>query len=202
MTNEEIKVLQDADVFTLGQRGSKYSAYNVLTSWSDNADSITCANSIVITNADGIFVPTLFHDMLNLPWTSSDHGYDRELTTGFDYVHFKFSDKKHLNPFAEIYDRIQEQNNTGHWFKRIYVIDFDLKTQQGTELLASNKVFDTLKELSAARTAQIKAEQAQERKGADVDAIAKKITRMSNADKQKLLKLILKFNFEVKKGWF
>lgn len=195
MINKEIKALQDADVFTLGQRGSKYSAYNVLTSWSDNADSISYANSIVITNADDIFVPTLLHDMLNLPWTSSDHGYNRELTTGFDYGYFKFSDKKYLNPFAEMYDQVQELDNARHWFKNIYIIDFDLKTQQGTELLTSNKVFDTLKDLSAIRTAQIKAEQARERKdkaNADVDAIAKKITRMSNANKQKLLKLILK----------
>lgn len=195
MTNEKIKELQEAGALALGQYDSKYSAYNVLTSWSDNADSITYANSIVITNADDIFVPTLLHDTLNLPWTSSDHGYNRELTTGFDYRSFKFSDKKYLNPFAEMYDQVQELDNARHWFKNIYIIAFDLKTQQGTELLTSNKVFDTLKDLSTAQTAQIKAEQAQERKAkanADVDAIAKKITRMSNANKQKLLKLILK----------
>lgn len=195
MTNEKIKELQDSGVLTLGQYNSKYSAYNVLTSWSDNADSITYANSIVITNADDIFVSTLLHDTLNLPWTSSNHGYNQELTTGFDYGYFKFSDKKYLNPFAEMYDQVQELDNARHWFKNIYIIDFDLKTQQGTELLTSNKVFDTLKDLSTARSAQIKAEQAQERKdkaNADVDAIAKKITRMSNANKQKLLKLILK----------
>lgn len=195
MTNEKIKELQKAGALALGQYNSKYSAYNVLTNWSDNADSITYANSIVITNADNIFVPTLLHDMLNLPWTSSNHGYNRELTTGFDCECFKFSDKKYLNPFAEMYDRVQELDNARHWFKNIYIIDFDLKTQQGTELLTSNKVHDTLKDLSTARSAQIKAEQAQERKdkaNADVDAIAKKITRMSSANKQKLLKLILK----------
>lgn len=41
MTNEKIKELQKAGVLALGQYNSKYSAYNVLTSWSDNADSIT-----------------------------------------------------------------------------------------------------------------------------------------------------------------
>lgn len=195
MTNEELKELQDAGVFTLGQRNSKYSAYNVLTSWSDNADSITYANSVVITNADYIFIPTLLHDMLNLPWTSADHGYNRTLTTGFDYGTFKFSDKKYLNPFTEIYDHIQILDGSNHWFKHIYIIDFDLENQKGKTLLNSDAVESVLLKLSAVRKEQIKAEQAQERKektNADVDAIAKKITRMSSANKQKLLKLILK----------
>lgn len=65
---ENKQVLMDTGLFHLGEHCSDYKAYDVTTSWSDNADAITITHTILITNSPSIFLPTLIHDELSLPW--------------------------------------------------------------------------------------------------------------------------------------
>lgn len=81
-------------IFDLGDSQCDCKAYDVTTSWSDNADSITSAHAILITNSPSIFLPTLIHDELNLQWKTKEHGYNQILTPGFSYQSIQFSNKK------------------------------------------------------------------------------------------------------------
>lgn len=193
MKNEQ--QLLDAGLFDLGSRDSNYKAYDVTTSWSDNADSITSAHTILITNSPSIFLPTLMHIELNLPWKTKEHGYNQTLTPGFSYHTIQFSNKKFIDPFAELQDYLKMNTTPGVWYKKIVIINHDWQHDQTKQLINDQDINTTLDQLSAIRENQIKDIQKKlrkERANAQVNEIADKITKMSDANKQKLLKLLLK----------
>lgn len=193
MKNE--KELVDAGVLEVGQARSSYTAYDVLANWADNADSMSYGNYILITNSPSIFLPNLIHTELGLPWTSSDHGYNNQLDIGFRYNVINFSDKKYLNAFDEIKSYVNSHSQSSHVYSRIDVIDHDWKHDQINHLVSDKNVHDVLNQLSQLRSQQIKQKKAEDRKkkaNEEVQSIAKTITKMSDANKRQLLKLILK----------
>lgn len=193
MRNEQ--QLLDAGLFDLGNYDSNYKAYDVITSWSDNADSITNAHTILITNSPSIFLPTLIHDELDLPWKTKEHGYNQTLTPGFSYQMIQFSNRKFINPFAELKDYLATVNTPGAWYKKIVVINHDWQHDQAKRLINTQDIDTVLDQLSAIRKQQTREAQKKlrkERANAQVNEIANKITRMSDTNKQKLLKLLLK----------
>lgn len=193
MKNE--KELVDAGVLEVGQARSSYIAYDVLASWSDNADSMSYGNYILITNSPSIFLPNLIHTELGLPWTSSDHGYNNQLDIGFRYSVINFSDKKYLNAFDEIKSYVNSHSQSSHVYSRIDVINHDWKHDKINHLVSDKDVHGVLDQLSQLRAKQIKKEKAEDRKekaNEEVQSIAKTITKMSDDNKRKLLKLILK----------
>lgn len=193
MRNEQ--ALMNAGLFHLGERDSDYKAYDVTTSWSDNADSITSAHTILITNSPSIFLPTLIHDELSLPWKTKEHGYNQTLTPGFSYQSIQFSNKKFINPFAELKDYLAATNTPGAWYKQIIIINHDWQHDQTEQLINDQDIDTVLAQLSEIREQQIKEAQKKlrkERADKQVNEIANKITRMSDTNKQKLLKLLLK----------
>lgn len=193
MRNEQ--ALIDARLFYLGERDSDYKAYDVTTSWSDNADSITSAHTILIANSPDVFLPTLMHIELNLPWKTKEHGYNQTLTPGFSYRTIKFSNKKFINPFAELQDYLRMIDTPGAWYKKIVIINHDWQHDEVEQLINDCKIDDVLDQLSEIRKQQIKEVQKKlrkERADKQVNEIANKIVKMSDANKQKLLKLLLK----------
>lgn len=182
-------------IFDLGDSQRDYKAYDVTTSWSDNADSITSARAILIANSPSIFLPTLIHDELSLPWKTNDHGYNQTLTPGFSYHQIQFSNRKFINPFAELKNYLVTVNAPGAWYNQIIIIDHDWQHDQTKQLINDQDINTTLDQLSAIRENQIKDIQKKlrkERANAQVNEIANKITKMSDTNKQKLLKLLLK----------
>ena len=193
MKNE--KELVDAGVLEVGQARSGYTAYDVLASWSDNADSMSYGDYILITNSPSIFLPNLIHTELGLPWTSSDHGYNNTIDIGFRYNAIGFSDKKYLNAFDEIKSYINSHSESSHMYSRIDIIEHDWKHDQINHLVSDKNVHGVLSQLSQLRAEQIKQEKTEDRKkkaNEEVQTIAKTITKMSDENKRKLLKLILK----------
>ena len=193
MKNE--KELVDAGVLEVGQARSGYTAYDVLASWSDNADSMSYGDYILITNSPSIFLPNLIHTELGLPWTSSDHGYNNTIDIGFRYNAISFSDKKYLNAFDEIKSYINSHSESSHMYSRIDIIEHDWKHDQINHLVSDKNVHGVLSQLSQLRAEQIKQEKTEDRKkkaNEEVQTIAKTITKMSDENKRKLLKLILK----------
>lgn len=189
------KELVDAGVLEVGQARSSYTAYDVLASWSDNADSMSYGDYILITNSPSIFLPNLIHTELGLPWTSSDHGYNNQLDIGFRYNAITFSDKKYLNAFDEIKSYINSHSESSHMYSRIDVIEHDWRNDKINHLVSDKDVHGVLNQLSQLRAKQIKKEKAEDRKkkaNEEVQSIAKTITKMSDENKRKLLKLILK----------
>ena len=193
MKNE--KELVDAGVLAVGQASSSYTAYDVLASWSDNADSMSYGDYILITNSPSIFLPNLIHTELGLPWTSSDHGYNNQLDIGFRYNVINFSDTKYFNAFDEIESYVNSHSQSSHVYSRIDIIDHDWKNDQINHLVSDKNVHGVLNQLSQLRAEQIKQEKSKDRKekaNEEVQSIAKTITKMSDDNKRKLLKLILK----------
>lgn len=193
MKNE--KELIDADVLEVGQARSSYIAYDVLASWSDNADSMSYVNYILITNSPSIFLPNLIHTELGLPWTSSDHGYNNQLDIGFRYNVINFSDTKYFNAFDEIESYINSHSQSNHMYSRIDIIDHDWRNDKINHLVSDKNVHGVLDQLKQLRAEQIKKKKAENRKkkaNEEVQEIAKTITKMSDDNKRKLLKLILK----------
>ena len=193
MKNE--KELVDAGVLEVGQARSSYTAYDVLANWSDNADSMSYGDYILITNSPSIFLPNLIHTELGLPWTSSDHGYNNQLDIGFRYNAIDFSDKKYLNAFDEIKSYVNSHSQSNHVYSRIDVINHDWKHDQINHLVSDKNVHDILNQLSQLRAKQIKKKKTEDRKkkaNEEVQSIAQTITKMSDANKRQLLKLILK----------
>lgn len=193
MKNEQ--QLLDAGLFDLGSRDSNYKAYDVTTSWSDNADSITSAHTILITNSPSIFLPTLMHIELNLPWKTKEHGYNQTLTPGFSYHTIQFSNKKFIDPFAELQDYLKMNTTPGVWYKKIVIINHDWQYDEVEQLINDCKIDDVLDQLSEIQKQQIKEVQKKLRKeqaDKQVNEIANKIVKMSDTNKQKLLKLLLK----------
>ena len=189
------KELVDAGVLEVGQARSSYTGYDVLASWSDNADSMSYGDYILITNSPSIFLPNLIHTELGLPWTSSDHGYNNQLDIGFRYNAITFSDKKYLNAFDEIKSYINSHSESSHMYSRIDVIEHDWRNDKINHLVSDKDVHGVLNQLSQLRAKQIKKEKAEDRKkkaNEEVQSIAKTITKMSDENKRKLLKLILK----------
>lgn len=193
MKNEQ--QLLDAGLFDLGSHDSNYKAYDVTTSWSDNADSITSAHTVLITNSPSIFLPTLMHIELNLPWKTKEHGYNQTLTPGFSYQLIQFSNKKLINPFNELKDYLKMTATPGVWYKKIIIINHDWQHDEVEQLINDCKIDDVLDQLSEIREQQIKEVQKKRRKeqaDRQVNEIANKIVKMSDTNKQKLLKLLLK----------
>lgn len=193
MKNE--KELVDAGVLEVGQARSSYIAYDILAGWSDNADSMSYGDYILITNSPSIFLPNLIHTELGLPWTSSDHGYNNQLDIGFRYNVINFSDTKYFNAFDEIKSYVNSHSQSNHVYSRIDVIDHDWKHDKVNHLVSDKNVHGVLNQLSQLRAKQIKQEKAENRKkkaNEEVQSIAKTITKMSDENKRKLLKLILK----------
>lgn len=193
MKNEQ--QLLNAGLFDLGSHDSNYKAYDVTTSWSDNADSITSAHTILIINSPSIFLPTLIHDELDLPWKTKEHGYNQTLTPGFSYQPIQFSNKKLINPFAELKDYLRMIDTPGAWYQKIVIINHDWQHDQTEQLINDQDIDTVLAQLSTIREQQIKEAQKKlrkERADKQVNEIANKITKMSDANKQKLLKLLLK----------
>lgn len=193
MKNEQ--QLLDAGLFNLGSHDSNYKAYDITTSWSDNADSITSAHTILITNSPDIFLPTLMHVELNLPWKTKEHGYNQTLTPGFSYRAIQFSSKKFINPFDELKDYLRMIDTPGAWYKKIIIINHDWQHDEVEQLINDCKIDDVLDQLSEIRKQQIKKAQKKLRKeqaDKQVNEIADKIVKMSDTNKQKLLKLLLK----------
>ena len=193
MKNEQ--ELVDAGVLEVGQARSSYTAYDVLANWSDNADSMSYGDYILITNSPSIFLPNLIHTELGLPWTSSDHGYNNQLDIGFRYNAIDFSDKKYLNAFDEIKSYVNSHSQSNHVYSRIDVINHDWKHDQINHLVSDKNVHDILNQLSQLRAKQIKKKKTEDRKkkaNEEVQSIAQTITKMSDANKRQLLKLILK----------
>lgn len=189
------KELVDAGVLEVGQASSSYTAYDVLASWSDNADSMSYGDYILITNSPSIFLPNLIHTELGLPWTSSDHGYNNQLDIGFRYNVINFSDKKYLNAFDEIESYINSHSQSSHMYSRIDIINHDWKNDKINHLVSDKNVHGVLSQLSQLRSQQIKKKKAEDRKekaNEEVRSIANTITKMSDENKRKLLKLILK----------
>lgn len=195
MKNE--KELVDAGVLEVGQARNSYTAYDVLARWSDNADSMSYGDYILITNSPSIFLPNLIHTELGLPWTSSDHGYNNQLDIGFRYNVINFSDTKYFNAFDEIKAYINSHSQSSHMYTRIDIIDHDWRNDKINHLVSESdkNVHSVLNQLSQLRAKQIKKEKAEDRKkkaNEEVQEIAKTITKMSDDNKRKLLKLILK----------
>lgn len=189
------KELVDAGVLEVGQARSSYTAYDVLASWSDNADSMSYGDYILITNSPSIFLPNLIHTELGLPWTSSDHGYNNTIDIGFRYNAIHFSDKKYLNAFDEIELYVNSHSQSSHVYSRIDIIDHDWKHDKINHLVSDKNIHGVLDQLSQLRAEQIKQEKTEDRKkkaNEEVQTIAKTITKMSDDNKRKLLKLILK----------
>lgn len=192
---ENKQELINTGVFNLGDLQCDYKAYDVMTSWSDNADSITSTHAILITNSPNIFLPTLIHDELNLPWKTKEHGYNQTLTPGFSYHQIQFSNKKFINPFTELKDYLRMIETPSAWYKQINLINHDWQHDEVEQLINDQDIDIILDQLSDIREQQIKETQKKlrkERANVQVDEIANKITKMSDANKQKLLKLLLK----------
>lgn len=184
MKNE--KELVDAGVLEVGQARSGYTAYDVLASWSDNADSMSYVNYILITNSPSIFLPNLIHTELGLPWTSSDHGYNTQLDIGFRYNVINFSDTKYFNAFDEIESYINSHSQSSHMYSRIDVIDHDWRNDKINHLVSDKNIHGVLNQLRQLRAEQIQQEKAENRK--------KKPTKRFKRLLKRLLKCLMTTN--------
>lgn len=140
-------------------------------------------------------MPTLIHDELSLPWKTKEHGYNQTLTPGFSYHAIQFSNKKFINPFVELQDYLKMNTTPGVWYKKIIIINHDWQHDKAEQLINNQDIDTVLARLSTIREQQIKEAQRKlrkERADKQVNEIANKITRMSDINKQRLLKLLLK----------
>ena len=100
-----------------------------------------------------------------------------------------------MNAFDEIKSYINSHSQSHHFYSRIDIINHDWKHDQINHLVSDKDVHGVLNQLSQLRAKQIKKEKAEDRKkkaNEEVQSIAKTITKMSDENKRKLLKLILK----------
>lgn len=188
--------------FKPGIDNGKYKVYIVKTGWSDLADCIVSNYDLVLSNSPEIILPTLIHKYLHLPWTTSDHGYWKHPTPGFDVTELdlSFDNSKYSNKYKDLKDHLKSYHDGNlKSINSIHILTYDIESNGVNEEYAKHeviefsfKVLDKLIKAEDEKISKRKKEARQKQADAKFNQLIDDISKLSIANKQKILAKLVK----------
>lgn len=180
----------------------KYKVYIVKTGWEDLADCVVSSYDLVLSNSPEILLPTLIHNYLRLPWTTSDHGYWKHPTPGFEVTNLDLSsdDSKFSNKYRDLKDYLKTYHDGNcKSIRSIHTLTYDIESNGVNEEYAKHEAiefsFKILDKLIMAEDDEIsksKKEARQKQADAKFNQLLDDISQLSIANKQKILAKLVK----------
>lgn len=188
--------------FKPGIDNGKYKVYIVKTGWSDLADCIVSNYDLVLSNSPEIILPTLIHKYLHLPWTTSDHGYWKHPTPGFDVTELDLSsdNSKYSNKYKDLKDYLKSYHDGNlKSINSIHILTYNIESNGVNEEYAKHeviefsfKVLDKLIKAEDEKISKRKKEARQKQADAKFNQLIDDISKLSIANKQKILAKLVK----------
>lgn len=176
--------------------------YIVKTGWRDMADCVVSDYDLVLSNSPEIILPTLIHKYLRLPWVTSDHGYWKHPTPGFEVAELDLSsdDSKFSNKYRDLENYLKPyQDGNCKNIRSIHTLTYDIESNGVNEEYAKHEVikfnFKVLDELIKSEDETIskcKKEARQKKADAKFNQLVDDISQLSIANKQKILAKLVK----------
>lgn len=188
--------------FKPGIDDGKYKVYIVKTGWEDLADCVVSSYDLVLSNSPKILLPTLIHNYLHLPWTTSDHGYWKHPIPGFEITELDLSsdDSKYSNKYKDLKDYLKAYHDGNcKSIRSIHTLTYDIESNGVNEEYAKHEViefsFKIIDELIKSEDETIskrKKEARQKQADAKFNQLIDDISQLSIANKQKILAKLVK----------
>lgn len=191
--------------FKPGIDDGKYKVYIVKTGWEDLADCVVSSYDLVLSNSPKILLPTLIHNYLHLPWTTSDHGYWKHPTPGFEVMELDLSsdDSKFSNKYRDLEDYLEPYQNGNYTsIQSLHTLTYDIESSVAHEehvkyakhevIEFSFKIFDKLIKAEDDEISKRKKEARQKQADAKFNQLVDDISQLSIANKQKILAKLVK----------
>lgn len=185
-------------------KDADFDAYCVETGWEDMCDATNTSYSIVLSNLSDALLNEGIRQSLGLSYCTNAHAYERQMTDGFSVDYMKLDEK---NKYQEILDRIDSRLdsykglNSSIGFYSVWYLTSHVDLNKGEVVIDAYKltehykvgtVLDTFAgERQKELVIQKKQEQA-EKANKKLNDIIKSISKMSVANKQKVLQALVK----------
>lgn len=185
-------------------KSADFNAYCVETGWEDMCDATNTSYSIVLSNLSDTLLNEGIRQSLGLPYCTNAHAYERRMTDGFSVDYMKLKEK---NKYQEILDHIDsrldsyEGLNSSIGFYSVWYLTSHVDLDKGEVIIDAYKltdhhkvatVLDTFASERQKELAKQKKQEQEEKANERLNDIIKLISKMSVANKQKVLQALVK----------